>query len=298
MAKFTWSEIFYSIEGESKYSGFPTIYFRNSLCNFQCKGFNNPDNLDTTSIEVLGFNPKDYTDIYSIPLITKGCDSIYSWDPKFAHMWKKGDEHDVAEGLLNLLPGRSMINPNTGLPVILSITGGEPTVQWKKLPALFNTPELVHCKHILIETNCSVAFKLEFIMEINKWLAVDPERKWTWSNSPKLSSSGEKWEEAIVPKVAAMQRLACGPEFNNQMDQYFKFVCGPTNEDFDEVAKAMEEYYTAGIPRKTAVYIMPMACTEEQQQSIASQVAHACMERGYIYSHRIQNSIFGNKIGT
>lgn len=298
MAKYEWSEVFMSIEGEAKYSGHPTAYIRFARCNFSCKGFNNPTNEDTTSIHVLKFNPKDYKDIYSIPLIHKGCDSIYSWDEKFSHMWKKDDEHALGREVLNVLPHNSFINPITHKPVILSLTGGEPTLRAKFIPTLLAADEFKDVKHVLMETNCSVKLKYEFIMAINQWLCADNQRKWTWSNSPKLSGSGEKWDEAIIPAIAAMQRQATGPEFTNQMDQYFKFVCGPTAADFDEVARAMEEYYKVGIPRDVEVYVMPVACTEEQQQDIASKAAHMCMDRGYIYCHRIQNSVFGNGVGT
>ena len=49
MAKFRWSEIFLSIEGEAKYSGWPTVYIRFAGCNFECRGFNNPDNVEITN---------------------------------------------------------------------------------------------------------------------------------------------------------------------------------------------------------------------------------------------------------
>jgi 6-pyruvoyltetrahydropterin 2'-reductase len=298
VAKYEWSEVFYSIEGEAKYAGRPTVYARFALCNFQCKGFGNPEKLDTTKIDVLGFNPADYKDIYSIPLITRGCDSIYSWDPKFKHMWRKTDEHELAQELLNVLPNKSFIQPS-GQRVILSLTGGEPTLRAKFLPALFNAAELSDVKHILVETNCAVPLKRDFMMEINAWLAADAERKWTWSNSPKLSVSGEEWDEAIRPEIAVMQRLATSREFQpQQVDQYFKFVCDPTDESFNEVAKAMEEYYTAGIPRNTEVYIMPVACQDTDQSAISSAVAQQCMTRGYIYCHRVHLDVFGNAPGT
>jgi organic radical activating enzyme len=208
-------------------------------------------------------------------------------------MWKKSDEHELANEILNLLPNRSFTLP-TGRGVIFSITGGEPTLRAKFLPELFNAVELEGCKHILIETNCAVPLKREFIMEINSWLAADKCRKWTWSNSPKLSVSGEAWEDAIRPDIAAMQVFSG----TKGMEQYFKFVCGPNDKDFDEVAAAMEEYFAVGISRDTEVYVMPTACTEEQQQQVSSGVAKMCMSRGYIYCHRIQNSAFGNGTGT
>lgn len=288
--KYEWSEVFMSIEGEGPFTGHPTVYVRFAKCNFQCRGFNNPTNEDTTTIKSLGFNPKDYKDIYTIPLITKGCDSIYSWDPKFAHMWKKGDEIDLAREVLSVIPYGKFNGRVTGKSIILSITGGEPTLRAKTIPTLLNTSELSDVKYILIETNCSVPLKQSFIDELNMWIAKKEGRVVIWSNSPKLSLSGEKWEEAIRPDIAKMQTGVI-----NHV-QYFKFVCEPTEESFDEVAQAMTEYHSAGMFGD--VYIMPAACTEEQQFGIAAKVAQMCIDRGYVYCHRVQNSVFGNGVGT
>lgn len=292
MSKFNWSEVFMSIEGEGPYSGWPTVYIRFTGCNFECRGFNNPEGVDTTSIETLGFNPKDYTNINDIPLITKGCDSIYSWDSKFRHMWKTGDENELAQEVIDTLPHGQWTHPINGHPTILSLTGGEPTLRAKALPALLNHPLFEHLRYILIETNCSVPLSHSFLLSLQQW--VRPGRKIIWSNSPKLSVSGEPWDKAIVPSIAVAQNSIRW----NQSEQYFKFVCGADEADFDEVARAMQEYYDAGISKDTRVYIMPTACLEEQQQEIAAKVAQMCIDRGYIYCHRIQNSVFGNGVGT
>jgi 7-carboxy-7-deazaguanine synthase len=300
MAKYEWSEVFMSIEGEAKFTGHPTVYIRFSKCNFQCKGFNNPEGLDTTSEQVLGFQPKDYKDIFSIPLITRGCDSIYSWDEKFSHMWKKGTQADIGAEVTAILPNNSFVNPHSGRRTILSITGGEPTLRMKFLPDLLADPAFKECRHILIETNCSVPLKAEHMDQLHAWAVgghpLVPGRI-TWSNSPKLSVSGEKWEEAIRPDIALMQ-LRSGSRNGMVFDQYFKFVCGPSEDDFAEVDRAMEEYFAAGIQRDTEVYVMPTACTEEQQQTVSAKVAQMCIDRGYIYCHRVQNSVFGNGVGT
>jgi organic radical activating enzyme len=272
---------------------------RFSKCNFQCKGFNNPEKLDTTSVEVLGFQPRDYEDIFTIPLITRGCDSIYSWDEKFSHMWNKGTEVDIVNQLKQVLPNGSFVGPS-GKRTILSLTGGEPTLRMKFLPALLNHPEMVDCRHILIETNCAVPLKREHVLELVDWArATDykPVGRITWSNSPKLSVSGELWEDAIRPEIAMMQRTVT--EYQDVLfDQYFKFVCGADDSDYEEVAKAMQAYYDAGIPKDVPVYIMPVACLEEQQQAIAAKVAKQCIQRGYVYCHRVQNSVYGNGVGT
>lgn len=293
MATYDWSEVFMSIEGEGPYTGHPTAYIRFTKCNFTCQKFNNPENLEITN-EVLGFDPKDYDDIKKIPIITKGCDSIYSWDNRFKHLWKKGNEEDLAKEVISILPHKKWINPTSGRSVILSLTGGEPTLRWKTIPTLIEHPLMSDMRHILIETNCSVTLPADFIRDLSAWLYVSPFRLVTWSNSPKLPSiSGEQWKDAIRPDVAVRQNT-----LGMQSEQYFKFVCDDSDAAFNEVFAAMTEYHNAGVPLNTPVYIMPMACTEEQQEDIAARVAQKCIEYGYIYCHRVQNSVFGNGVGT
>lgn len=293
MAQYEWSEVFMSIEGEGPYTGHPTAYIRFVGCNFTCMKFNNPENLDTTTDEGLGFNPKNYNNLKDIPLITRGCDSIYSWDKRFSHLWHSGDENVLAGEVRKIAP--YFVHPVSGQHLILSLTGGEPTLFWKKIPTLLQHETFRDLKHVLIETNCSVPFKEEFIERLATWLYGRANRKFTWSNSPKLPSvSGESWEKAIQPKIASMQR-----QLGHKSDQYFKFVCDDSEAAFDEVEAAMNEYINRDYALSLApVYIMPMACTEQQQEGIAARVAQKCIERGYIYCHRIQNSVFGNGVGT
>lgn len=295
MSKFQWSEIFTSIEGEGPYSGWPTTYIRFTKCNFQCRGFNNPENLEITN-EVLGFDPKDIKVLKDIPSITRGCDSIYSWDDRFKHMWSEGNEDTLTEELMKFVPGNKWTNARTGQSNILSLTGGEPTLRWKHLPVLLNHPHLHDLKYLLIETNCSVPFKEQFVENLAMWINNRPElrRRVIWSNSPKLSVSGEAWNDAIRPEIARMQMSQGTKGFQ----QYFKFVCGPDERDFLEAEEAISQYREAGIEINNNVYIMPVSCTDEQQKEIASRVANMCIERGYIYCHRIHSSVFGNEVGT
>lgn len=291
MAKYQWSEIFTSIEGEGPYSGWPTTYIRFTKCNFECRGFNNPENLQITN-EVLGFDPKDIKVLKDIPSITRGCDSIYSWDDRFKHMWSEGDENELAEQLMKIVPHSRWNNPVTGQSHILSLTGGEPTLRWKHLPTFLKHPLLKDLKLLLIETNCSVPFKEPFVQALEDWMHGSLGRKVIWSNSPKLSVSGEKWEDAIRPEIAVMQNKVVGSQ------QYFKFVCGPDDRDFEEAEKAIAAYREAGVEINNNVYIMPVSCTDEQQHEIAARVANMCIDRGYIYCHRIHSSVYGNEVGT
>lgn len=295
MAKFSWSEVFMSIEGEGPYSGWPTVYIRFTGCNFECRGFNNPEGLDTTSIDILGFDPKQYQSIHDIPLITRGCDSIYSWDNKFKHMWTEGNEDDLAKLVMDTIPHHQWRNPDSQLPVILSLTGGEPTLRAKHIPTLLEHPLFKDLKILLIETNASVPLHNDFLEYLENWLK-EPERRVIWSNSPKLSISGEKREVAIQPSIVRRQR-EIAPIREHNVEQYFKFVCADAS-DFDEVNEVMEIYAKQGVSYVTPVYVMPAACLEEQQQNIAPLIAELCIKRGYIYCHRTHVSIWGNVVGT
>ena len=311
MARFNWAETFISLEGEFLYQGYPTVYVRFSRCNFTCQKFNNPDNIPITN-DVLGFNPKDYNNLKDIPLITMGCDSLYAHDDRFSHLWKSGNEHELAAELTALLPhvtntmpheldqlldSDRWIHPITGHPYILSLTGGEPTLYQKIIPELLQHPLLNDLRLLLIETNASVPLRDEFIEQLNSWLRQDYQRKIIWSNSPKLSASGEDWSKAIRPEIVKKQLEVIGGLERNRCIQYFKFVVGPRSEDFEEVEKAMEVYATT-IGYNTIVGVMPECCTAAQQVEIGKQVADMCIKRGYVYVSRLQNYLWGNEVGT
>ena len=291
----TYSEIFFfSIEGEAKYAGHPTIYLRLTGCNKTCAGFNNPTNVNPGSLSVLGFDPKQIKVIQDVPEISIGCDSIYSWDPQFEHLWKTQTADQIIDELEKLLPVGGWTHPKSHQNVIFSITGGEPLMNQKTLPELLLHPRMKGCKHILFETNGSVALSPKFQQTLKEWWQIDPyDRKITFSNSPKLSASGETWKSSIKPKAIYSQRM----EFPN-VELYLKFVCDAKDEHFDEVYKALDEYHNNGIPLNTPVYIMPMACTEGQQENIAKNVALMCMQYGFIYAHRIHCTVFSNAMGT
>ncbi len=294
-AKFDWVETFISIEGEANHTGTPTVYVRFTKCNFSCVGFNNPQNVEITN-EVLGFDPANYIHVLELPPITIGCDSIYAWDDRFKHLWISGDADKLIDELEALLPHGKWIHPKTHQPVIFSLTGGEPTLRAKFLPELLNHPRMVDCRHILIETNCSVPLTDKFIVALTGWLDGDSRRKVTWSNSPKLGCSGEDPKKAIRPDIAMKQYdlLKARPL---QAEQYFKFVVDDSDAGFDEIDRVMQQYWDAGIPLETTVHCMPMACIEEQQQAIAGKVADKCIQRGYRYCHRVHNTIYENAIG-
>lgn len=290
------SEIFYSLEGEFVHTGVPTVYIRFARCNKKCPLWNNnAEGIRSDGYAELGFEPEDYADLKSLPTITRGCDSQYAVNPRFAHIWKKYDADELIQTVLDMLPGKSWTNPKSGQPVILSLTGGEPTLKMKWIvDEMLTSPLMKGCKHILFETNCSVPLRSADIERLTTWCNAQ-KCKLTWVNSPKLSDSGEIWNRSIIPQIALQQRS--GKYFGRIGEQGFKFVVGKL-EDIVDVERAMEEYYSVGIPRDTVVGLMPEACTTDQQMQIARDIAQHCMDYGYRFCIRLQNVLWGNEVGT
>ena len=90
--------VFYTLEGEGRFIGWPSVFMRLSMCNLTCIGFKSED----------------------APF---GCDSYVSWSKKnrmtfeeIAQLFEKNDYHE------KLKQG-----------AILKLTGGEPFIQQKNL---------------------------------------------------------------------------------------------------------------------------------------------------------------------
>lgn len=282
---FTVVEQFLSLEGEAAYTNRPTVYTRFANCNFKCPGFNNEGLLlGDTGYAKLTFDPKKITRMQDVPLITRGCDSQYATSKEFSHLWQKMTAAEVIQGVLDLLPGKTWTHPKTGLSYIYSITGGEPLMHWKTLPDILVHPLLDDCKHIIFETNGAVPVKSSFYESVESWVGSKHNRTWTWSVSPKLSTSGESFKKAIRPEIIEHMANTPGTEL------YLKFVASGT--EFDEIEQAI------GILGNYPVWIMPMACTAEQQGQIDKHIATECIKRGYNFSYRTQNALWGNGIGT
>ena len=47
-------EIFYTLEGEGAYVGYPSVFMRLSMCNLTCKGFASVDSPNGCEVIVVG----------------------------------------------------------------------------------------------------------------------------------------------------------------------------------------------------------------------------------------------------
>lgn len=295
------SEIFMSLEGEAVHTGLPTVYIRFARCNKKCPLWNNHNKeMSNTGYATLTFDPKEYKSLKDLPPIEMGCDSQYSVNPIFSHLWKRYEAQELIQDTLNTIPHKSWVHPVTHQPVILSFTGGEPTTRLKPIAhEILPHPLMEECKHILFETNCSSPLRQADIDKLYEWVEGADDRMITWCNSPKLSDSGEVWKKSIMPSVALAQRNHPFVEkYPHRFTQYFKFVTDGSPENLAEVKKAMSEYHAAGIPENTEVALMPAACTTEQQEERMVAIADLCIKEGYRFSIRLQNVLWGNEIGT
>ena len=72
------SELFYSIQGEGRYMGVPSVFLRTFGCNFKCAGFGMPKGQLSTERETIAIKAETFKDYKSLPLVSTGCDSYAS----------------------------------------------------------------------------------------------------------------------------------------------------------------------------------------------------------------------------
>ena len=296
--KLRYSEAFYSVQGEGKFVGVPSVFLRTFGCNFRCMNFGTNETRDRWQQHADGqrYNPevkalldagvhKTTEKFEDLPIIHTGCDTYASIYPEFKHFNKQATVDEVVEHLLSLTPNGKWTQDN-GQDIHLIMTGGEPLLAWQKLYInLFEHPKMQDLKNVTFETNTTQPLYDDFF----NYLSEHDRIQVTWSCSPKLSVSGESWKDAIKPDVAHEYSLVDGS------DIYLKFVVA-TKNDFEEVTKAVEEYRKAGV--NCPVYLMPLGGRSEEYNLNVKEVAEACMERGWRFTPRLHISLFGNAWGT
>ena len=297
--KLRYSEAFYSVQGEGKFVGVPSVFLRTFGCNFRCMNFgldkDEPSRAEKHeqgikhNAEVMNLIAtnvhKDTKEFNDLPIIHTGCDTYASIYPEFKHFNRQAEVEEVVEHLLSLLPEGKWTMKN-GQDVHLILTGGEPLLAWQRLYVeLFEHPRMQDLKNVTFETNTTQHLHDEFFNYLN-----DQDRiQVTWSCSPKLSVSGESWEDAIKPGVAHEYSLV------TDSDIYLKFVVA-TRADIDEAGKAVAEYRSTGL--QCPVYLMPMGGRSEEYNLNVKEVANICMEKGWRFTPRLHISLFGNAWGT
>ena len=276
------SELFYSIQGEGRYMGVPSVFLRTYGCNFTCGGFGMPKGEMSSERDVIAIKAEDYTDYKSLPLVSTGCDSYASWDPRFKHLSPVLSTVSIVDSILTILPHGRWMDEH------LVITGGEPLLGWQRAyPELLSNENMRSLKEITFETNGTQELSQDLSIYLQQWKINREKNALTFSVSPKLSISGEKWSEAICPSIIR--------QYESIGFVYLKFVIA-TSEDAIEADKAVQEFRNGGF--RGPVYFMPCGGVESLYNLNAKNVAIEAMNRGYRYSDRLQVPLFKNEWGT
>jgi organic radical activating enzyme len=276
------SELFYSIQGEGRYMGVPSVFLRTYGCNFTCGGFGMPKGEMSSERDVIAIKAEDYTDYKSLPLVSTGCDSYASWDPRFKHLSPVLSTVSIVDSILTILPHNRWMDEH------LVITGGEPLLGWQRAyPELLSNEKMRGLKEITFETNGTQELSQDLSVYLQQWKINREKNALTFSVSPKLSISGEKWSEAICPSIIR--------QYESIGFVYLKFVIA-TKEDALEADEAVREFRNGGF--RGPVYFMPCGGVESLYNLNAKNVAIEAMNRGYRYSDRLQVPLFKNEWGT
>jgi 7-carboxy-7-deazaguanine synthase len=156
-------EHFYSIQGEGKYVGTPSLFFRFGGCNMKCEGFG--------CVE----EAQDGTKVL-------GCDTVYAVNKEhFSHSWIQINEVD------ELLRVFDLYELPDGVDVVL--TGGEPLIY-------ANDPLFISFLEHLVQNNHRITF------ETNGTIGVDFEKYQVYKEcvfalSVKLENSGESLSKRV-----------------------------------------------------------------------------------------------------
>ena len=288
MSKIKIAELFYSIQGEGRFMGVPSVFLRTFGCNFKCAGFGMPKGqVSHEAIDIAATHTmiESFQKYEELPLVSTGCDSYASWMPEFKDLSPMLTSDAIVERTLEILPGQRWGDAH------LVITGGEPLLGWQRAyPDLLSHDGMKDLKEITFETNGTQKLTKEFKEYlILDWLMPreDFKREVTFSVSAKLSCSGEHPDEAIRPDVVC--------EYEEVGYTYLKFVVA-TEEDAEEALEAADIYRAEGFTGP--VYLMPVGGVESVYTLNNRRVAELAMKNGLRYSDRLQVPLFKNEWGT
>jgi len=283
------SEIFYSLQGEGRFVGVPSVFLRTFGCNFTCSGFGCAPGEKSTDADEIADVVHLFNNFEELPLAATGCDSYASWHPAFKELSPNYSVEQIVDKFSALTPNGKWVQAN-GNDVHLVITGGEPLLGWQRAyEDLLNNSKMADLKNLTFETNGTQALKPDFEEFLCNWRDnwdQGPKREITFSVSAKLSASGESWTDAIKPDIVdSYQRVGT---------VYLKFVV-ETDAHILEAIKATQEFRAGGFIG--VVYLMPQGGIVEPYERNRQRIADICCEQGWLYSPRLHVDLWGNGWG-
>ncbi len=285
MSKIKIAELFYSIQGEGRYMGVPSVFLRTFGCNFKCAGFGMPKGQLSTEVEAIASKISEFKKYEELPLVSTGCDSYASWDPRFKDLSPMLTTDAITDRIMEILPFNEWQEEH------LVITGGEPLLGWQRsYEDLISNPKMRGLKEITFETNGTQELQKSFKDFLIAWqqppLGMPKTHEVTFSVSAKLSCSGEARHEAIRPDIVC--------SYEEVGYTYLKFVVA-TEEDAEEAIETADIYRAEGFTGP--VYLMPVGGVESVYTLNNRRVAELAMKNGLRYSDRLQVPLFKNEWG-
>ena len=288
MHKIKVSEKFYSLQGEGRFVGVPSVFLRTFGCNFRCKQFGLPEPVTgkyNPEVESIVKNIDQFRIFDELPLVSTGCDTYASIYPEFQHLSPYYTVEELRSEFSKLLGSDGLWTKPNGNDVHLVITGGEPLLGWQRVyPALLEQESRYGLRNVTFETNGTQAVSAELADFADRYR---DEIQFTFSVSPKLSASGESWSDAIRPDVVR--------RYEQWGFTYLKFVV-ERPEHFAEADRAVAEYREQGF--RGPVYVMPVGGVVSVYDGNRFNIAEEALRRGYYYSPRLHIDLFGNQWGT
>ncbi len=263
--------------------GVPSIFLRTFGCNFTCDGFGMARGEKSNERHLVSSNIEKYKQYRDLPLVSTGCDSYASWDPRFKDLSPVLTTDSIAESIANMLPYKEWRDEH------LVITGGEPLLGWQRsYPDLLDHPKMRYLKELTFETNGTQPLEPKFRDYLFNWgIEHRGYNAVTFSVSAKLSCSGETRTDAIKPEVVV--------SYETIGYTYLKFVVA-TDEDVGEALETIDVYRHHGF--RGPAYLMPVGGVESVYALNNRKVAELAMQNGLRYSDRLQIPLFKNAWGT
>ena len=294
--KLRYSEAFYSVQGEGKFVGVPSVFLRTFGCNFRCMNFGvdtkkdrwqqhkegNRYNAEVKALIDAGVH--ETTEKFEdLPIIHTGCDTYASIYPEFKHFNKLAEVDEVVEHLISLLPEGKWTMDN-GQDIHLIMTGGEPLLAWQRLYIeLFEHPRMRDLKNVTFETNTTQSYtKTLFTISTHrtdlKLLGVVPRNLVSQENLGKLLS--------CLMLLVSMTVLTVATIILSLLWLLMK-----TLTKLQELLMSTESRINC------PVYSMSLGGRLEEYSPNVKDVAEACMERGWRFTPKTPHQLIRKCLG-
>ena len=209
--KLRYSEAFYSVQGEGRFVGVPSVFLRTFGCNFRCMNFGlakDEPMRDEKLKNGIKYNPEvkallddgvlnKVNKFEDLPIIHTGCDTYASIYPEFKKYMMDRSIDEVVDHVLSLTPEKKWTMSN-GQDVHFILTGGEQLLGWQKLYIdLFEHPRMQDLKNVMFETNTTQKLHPDFAQ-----YSIDPRQIPSYLELFQTFLHCESWSTAIQPEIA------------------------------------------------------------------------------------------------